>query len=168
MSVKESFQNILKSLRSSHLNFIIQESPYSIYLYITIRKRFLKNSPPRQNPRDKEKALVETIVHLETLVRTLSEDNVDLELEVKNEKFKTKILKRNNEDLENEMEVIKKELKRFENITVRLNDTISEKTRQVETLKDTSKESNAKLELLKTDLQGKGYLQFEPKNLQPE
>ena len=44
LAVSTSCEVILQSVRSSNLNFTIQETPYSMYL--TIRKTFTKNLPP--------------------------------------------------------------------------------------------------------------------------
>ena len=39
---QEACDKILKEIRTSNLHFMVQESPYSIYL--TLRKRFFKNT----------------------------------------------------------------------------------------------------------------------------
>ena len=46
-SAQDSCQEVLQTLRSSGLIFILQESPYSVY--ITIRKRFRKDAEPKNS-----------------------------------------------------------------------------------------------------------------------
>ena len=152
-SLEESCEQILKSLRSSYLNFIIQESPYS--LYITVRKKFLKDSPSILPHKSIEKSKDEKILYLEALVKSISEENVDLQVELKNEKIQTVNLEKNVEDLENEVETIKSEIEKFEKNTVKLNKSIIENEKKIETLKVASKESNHDLQIAKKDLNSK-------------
>ena len=112
---EDSCQNVLNVLRSSQLNFMIQESPYSCF--ITVRKRYKKDSSVNHghlSHKSNEVLLKEKILHLEASVKSLSEDNVDLEVEVKEKQERFEKLEQANEELE----VMNKRMKaKIENLT---------------------------------------------------
>ena len=90
LTAQESCENVLQSVKSSNLNFLIQESPFSVYL--TIRKRFLKipkKSPSAPVPPDVHPALNKEIYELRNelnarnnLLEETLEENEDLKIEV--------------------------------------------------------------------------------------
>ena len=96
-------ENVLECLKTSNLNFLIQESPYSVY--VTIRKRFLKNSPQKiPSPKKTEEVLKQRVFYLESLVESFSEENVALKADIKNKDIEIKALKQEATYLANESE----------------------------------------------------------------
>ena len=70
LTPKESCERILHQVKSSNLHFILQESPYSVYL--TVRKRFVGNAPKLIEP--KVSMATETRnIHLEERIIELNE-----------------------------------------------------------------------------------------------
>ena len=78
-TVADSCAVIVKSLNASNLHFILQETPFSIY--ITIRKKLLEYSnsikAQAQAPQTEDK-LNSKINSLETSLRSLNEQNDEL------------------------------------------------------------------------------------------
>ena len=93
-------ENVLECLKTSNLNFLIQESPYSVY--VTIRKRFLKNSPQKiPSPKKTEEVLKQRVFYLESFVGSLNEENAALKDGIKNKDIEIETLKQEAIYLEN-------------------------------------------------------------------
>ena len=78
-TVTDSFAVIVKSLNASNLHFILQETPFSIY--ITIRKKLLEYSnsiKAQAQATQTEDKLNSKINSLETSLRSLNEQNDEL------------------------------------------------------------------------------------------
>ena len=93
--VQRSCDMVLNSVRTSSLNFSVQETPYSIYL--TIRKSFSKSSDPQAQFLMAEQS--DTIIDIESLSKKLSSSESEI-LSLKN-KFEEAI---------NECEIYTKEI----------------------------------------------------------
>ena len=63
LSTNQSCEKILQQVRASNLHFILQESPYSLYL--TVRKRFFTNVPRTQVCNESDAILKKKISELE-------------------------------------------------------------------------------------------------------
>ena len=86
-SPQDSCNEVLQTLRDSSLNFLVNESPYSIQ--ICIRKRFLKDAPKQNKTEDKGSAA--NIEILEKKIEALAAENGCLidELEEANKALKS-------------------------------------------------------------------------------
>ena len=85
MDARITCEFLLQQIRSSNLNFILEETPFSAYL--TIRKSFLKNinsSNLLTTFNNSEEMLKKKIADLEAENLYLKSDNFDLRTELKN------------------------------------------------------------------------------------
>ena len=113
-NAQESCNNILQHIRSSNVNFVIQETPYSLFL--TIRKSFQKktfyNFPkPEHHSADNVEDL--RTVELEATLEYLQAENKDL-------KLKNEHLARANDVLNN---CYNEEVQASESLRIELDDT---------------------------------------------
>ena len=110
LSPQQSFELVLQTLRNSHLNFCIQETPFSVFL--TIRKSYTKNQ--MFGPQVATLETSEKIKELETEIETLWNETNNLKarnsfLENSNivieRNFEEEVL--NGEHLKSELETVK-------------------------------------------------------------
>ena len=63
LTPQEFCEKMLQQMKSSNLHFILQESPYLIYL--TVRKKFVGNAPKLSEPKVGMATETRSILHLE-------------------------------------------------------------------------------------------------------
>ena len=122
---------VLFGLKMSNLNYVVKETPYSVYL--TIRKSFVREPVERQSIeiKDSEKALKEEIKELKTNL-AIAKFELD-EIEVKHESLKeeNKRLEETIEDLDDEKNILIKDIKAMseerESLKVRIRDVTKQK-----------------------------------------
>ena len=81
-SPQETCQDVLQTLRSSDLIFLVQESPYSAY--VTIRKRFRKDSQPKNQSFQQKSFTVSEVEILRKQLDNLQISNYTLSNYTKN------------------------------------------------------------------------------------
>ena len=144
-------ENVLECLKSSNLNFLIQESPYSVY--VTIRKRFLKNSPQKiPSPKRTEEILKQRLYYMESLFGSVSEENVALKSDIENKRKEIEALKQEVVNLENKSEFKTAEIFELNKTVLEVIEKENEKQRKIERLEEISKKLNNEFVEAKTNL----------------
>ena len=135
VTAQESCENVLLALKSSNLNFLIQESPYSVY--ITVRKRFLKNSP-------QPKKVLNSASHDAT--------NCALELEISELKKELEAKNTRCTDIEIENELLKVEVKKLNKMVTNVTQVKNEKENELKVINNLHKNVSNELQKVKTEL----------------
>ena len=131
-TAQQSCENVLLALKSSNLNFLIQESPYSVY--ITVRKRFIKNSPQK----------IPTSASYETN-NALEVENAVLkkELEAKNTRCK---------DVEKEIELLEVDVKKLNKAVANVTQVKNETENELKVISNLHKNVSNELQKTKNEL----------------
>ena len=136
MNPNTSCEILLNNLRKSNLTFMLQETPYSMYL--TIRKKFTKKTV--------ESSLAGN--HLFSKAEATKEhDNLKAELE--KSKMKSKKIEETNQILENKIKGAEVE---FDTITDKLKKALDEKQGEIKVLKEVIKNSNSEKSNIRDEL----------------
>ena len=154
MDAKITCEFLLKQLKSTNLNFILQETPYSVYL--TIRKSFIKNlntNNPSQTFNVSEETLNKKIADLEAENLLLKSNIFGHRSEMKNSE--QTIIKLEEKIKTAEIETIKniQETKKVEKQFHRLEDILVEKEKEIMKLRTISKNLNDDVVKTKENLQ---------------
>ena len=96
--------NIVYGLKMSRLNYIVKETPYS--LYITVRKKFIKDEPEDQNS---DNVRIEEKSDVEKNVKGVENENLMLKKKVDDLGRSYAMLKYENEELDIKLEQLEKE-----------------------------------------------------------
>ena len=154
MDTKITCEFLLKQLKSTNLNFILQETPYSVYL--TIRKSFIKNlntNNPSQTFNVSEETLNKKIADLEAENLLLKSNIFGHRSEMTNSE--QTIIKLEEKIKTAEIETIKniQETKKVEKQFHRLEDILVEKEKEIMKLRTISKNLNDDVVKTKENLQ---------------
>ena len=154
MDAKITCEFLLKQLKSTNLNFILQETPYSVYL--TIRKSFIKNlntNNPSQTFNVSEETLNKKIADLEAENLLLKSNIFGHRSEMTNSE--QTIIKLEEKIKTAEIETIKniQETKKVEKQFHRLEDILVEKEKEIMKLRTISKNLNDDVVKTKENLQ---------------
>ena len=154
MDAKITCEFLLKQLKSTNLNFILQETPYSVYL--TIRKSFIKNlntNNPSQTFNVSEETLNKKIADLEAENWLLKSNIFGHRSEMTNSE--QTIIKLEEKIKTAEIETIKniQETKKVEKQFHRLEDILVEKEKEIMKLRTISKNLNDDVVKTKENLQ---------------
>ena len=135
VTAQESCENVLLALKSSNLNFLIQESPYSVH--ITVRKSFLRNSP--QHQRTPSSASYEATKY----ALEVESSELKKEIEAKNTRCK---------ELELENELLNAEVKRLNKTVTNVTQVKNEKENQLKVINNLHKNVSSDLQKAKNEL----------------
>ena len=131
--------NVLDTIKSSHLDFYLQETPYSAF--ITIRKKYVKNFQPSEQKY--------TSIASSTVIE-------NLELENKKLKIENQEVKAESEKSRNELLIVQKKLEKAENDLLKnFKDRKNEKSKlceEIEVMKALKKKDNDAISVLTMDL----------------
>ena len=136
----ESCEMVLQALKSSKLNFSLQETPYSAY--ITVRKRFQRNLSSSILAPDKTS---EKNLYLEGLIQVLNSENSDL-------KDQNNYLTESVTRLVEENKLFAESSKKSDKLHSELRRKESKDETEIKVLKDSLKKTNNEAEQAKNDL----------------
>jgi hypothetical protein len=142
VSLHDVCQELLKQLRSSHLNFLISETPYSVK--ICLRKRFLKEAVA---PEPK------LSIGAETCDQNLN-DQIQL-LVSENSILKTEICEHDKKSLSDTVNVLEKKLSKAKASALK---SFNSKNEEILTLNASLKKKDQELENQKKDLNKRGKI----------
>ena len=116
--VSETCDQVLKTIKDSNLNFVLQETPFS--LYVTIRKKFIHGR--ESNPRVQGKQSEQSRNELEQVIENLEAHIEALEFEKQNYSSELQSLGFTDEKTNRELSEVK-----AENMTILKNNKALEK-----------------------------------------
>ena len=90
LTPQESCEKILHQVKSSNLHFILQESPFSVYL--TVRKKFVGNAPKLREPKIGMATETRSVHHLEAKINDLEETMEEAEAKLTESESIAKLL----------------------------------------------------------------------------
>ena len=141
MATSNSLDRIIKSVRSSNLNFAYQETPFSLYL--TIRKTVVKNN--------QSSSLQSSQENCQHDVEALERENLSLKKSVCELEDKLSASKETTKILEEKVAVSEAETLKVFNQTKLGKDSLAKKDDEIRCLKNVIKNNNATIANLQTN-----------------